>query len=80
MMSIKTLEIGYEPRAKKMAKQIEAASNEMEQMGYAFLTFSITESGKAILAFRGDEAAAAPAQETEENGMGESKTAEADES
>lgn len=75
MMSIKTLVIGYEPRAKKMAKQIEAAANEMEQMGYAFLTFSITESGKAILAFRGE-----PAQETEENGIGESKTAEADES
>ena len=79
MMSIKTLVIGYEPRAKKMAKQIEAAANEMEQMGYDFLTFSITESGKAILAFRGDEAAAAPAQETEEDGVGESKTAEADE-
>lgn len=80
MMSIKTVVIGYEPRAKKMAKQIEATANEMEQKGYEFLTFSITESGKAILVFRGDEAAAAAAPETDENGTTEGEAEEADES
>lgn len=73
MMAIKTLVIGYEPRAKKMAKQIEAAANEMERQGYEFLTFSITESGKAILAFRGADSAAASAPETAENELEEGR-------
>lgn len=52
---IKTVVLSYEPRAKKMARQIEDTANEMEQKGYEFLAFSITESGKAILAFRGSD-------------------------
>ena len=54
-MSLKTVVVDYEPRAKKMAKQIETVANEMEQQGYEFVTFSITESAKAILVFRGAE-------------------------
>ena len=46
IMSIKTVVVAYEPKAKKMAKQIEDTANEMEQKGYEFLTFSITESAK----------------------------------
>lgn len=79
-MSIKTVVISYEPRAKKMAKQIEDTANEMEQKGYEFLTFSITESGKAILAFRGNKAAVTPAPETAENGTLENEAGEVDES
>ena len=51
-MQIKTVVVDYEPRAKKMAQQIEDVANEMEKKGYEFLTFSITGSAKAILAFR----------------------------
>lgn len=74
-MSIKTVVVAYEPRAKKMAKQIEATANEMEQMGYEFLTFSITESGKAILVFR-DNNPAAPTPETPEADTEESPESE----
>ncbi len=51
-MQIKTVVVDYEPKAQKMAQQIEDAANEMEQKGYEFLTFSITGSAKAILVFR----------------------------
>lgn len=51
-MRIKTVVVDYEPKAQKMAKQIEDAANEMEQKGYEFLSFSITGSAKAILVFR----------------------------
>lgn len=55
-MSIKTVVVAYEPRAKKMAKQIEATANEMEQKGYEFLTFSITESANRVCAESGNRA------------------------
>ncbi len=55
-MSIKTVVIDYEPKVKKMAKQIENVANEMEQQGYEFVTFSITGGAKAILVFRDAEA------------------------
>lgn len=59
-MSIKTVVMDYEPKSKKMAKQIENVANEMEQQGYEFITFSITPGAKAILAFR-DAAPEGPA-------------------
>ena len=64
-MSIKTVVVAYEPKAKKMAKQIEDTANEMEQKGYEFLTFSITESAKAILVFRDNHPAVAAPETTE---------------
>ncbi|MGM9605364.1 MAG: hypothetical protein ACI3XG_09905 [Faecousia sp.] len=70
-MSIKTVVVAYEPRAKKLAKQIEATANEMELKGYEFLTFSITESAKAILVFR-DKNPAAPTPEATEDDSTES--------
>ena len=54
-MPLKTIVVDYEPRAKKMAQQIESVANEMERQGYTFVTFSITESANAILVFRGAE-------------------------
>lgn len=70
-----TVVMDYGPKAKKMAKQIEDAANEMEQKGYEFLTFSITGSAKAILVFRDKNHTVMPAPETEigitESGEGE---------
>ena len=51
-MSIKTAVIEYSPKAEKMAKKIEEKANEMETLGYEFITFSITGSAKAILVFK----------------------------
>ena len=38
-MSIKTAVIEYSPKAEKMAKKIEEKANEMEALGYEFITF-----------------------------------------
>ncbi len=62
-MRIKTVVVDYEPKAKKMAQQIEEAANEMERKGYEFLTFSLTGSAKAILVFRCQNEEAQPAAE-----------------
>ena len=48
----KTVVVDYSPVANKMAKMVEEKINEMVKLGYEFITFSITNSCKAILVFR----------------------------
>ena len=56
-MTYKTIVIDYAPKAKKMAAAIEKAANEYAQRGWELVTFSVTNSAKAILVFRVPEAA-----------------------
>lgn len=51
-MTYKTIVIDYTPKAKKMAAAIEQAANEKAQSGWELVTFSVTNSAKAILVFR----------------------------
>ena len=51
-MTYKTTVTDYAPRAKKMAAAIEQAANEKAQAGWELVTFSVTNSCKAILVFR----------------------------
>ena len=51
-MTYKTIVIDYAPKAKKMAAAIEKTANEKAQGGWELVTFSVTNSGKAILVFR----------------------------
>ena len=51
-MTYKTIVIDYAPKAKEMAAAIERAANERAQEGWELMTFSITNSAKAILVFR----------------------------
>ncbi len=48
----KTVVIEYHPFANKMVSKIEEKANEMLKLGYELVTFSITNSCKAILVFR----------------------------
>ena len=57
-MAYKTIVIDYAPKAKKMAASIEQRANEMASVGWELVTFSLTNSAKAILVFRAPEAAA----------------------
>lgn len=49
--------IDYAPKAKKMAAAIEKTANEHTRDGWELVTFSVTNSAKAILVFRVPEAA-----------------------
>ena len=51
-MTYKTNVIDYAPKAKEMAAAIERAANERAQEGWELMTFSVTNSAKAILVFR----------------------------
>ena len=51
-MAYKTIVIDYAPKAKKMATAIEKTANEYAQNGWELVTFSVTNSAKAILVFR----------------------------
>lgn len=51
-MTYKTIVIDYAPKAKKMAAAIEQTANEKAQDGWELVTFSVTNSAKAILVFR----------------------------
>ena len=51
-MTYKTIVIDYAPRAKEMAAAIEKTVNERAQDGWELITFSVTNSAKAILVFR----------------------------
>ena len=51
-MMYKTIVIDSAPKAKKMAAAIEEAANERVQDGWELVTFSVTNSAKAILVFR----------------------------
>ncbi|MDD3411458.1 MAG: hypothetical protein PHY12_11695 [Eubacteriales bacterium] len=59
----KAITVSYEPKAKKMAQQIESKANEMEEQGYELVTVTATGSAKAVLVFRQTGAPAQP-QET----------------
>ena len=48
----KTEIIEYSPKSEDMAKKIEEKANEMVEEGYEFITFSITNTAKAILVFK----------------------------
>ena len=51
-MMYKTIVTDYAPKAKKMAAAIENTANEKAQDGWELVTFSVTNSAKAILVFR----------------------------
>ena len=59
MMTYKAIVIDYAPKAKKMAAAIEAAANEKAALGWELVSFSVTNSAKAILVF------CVPQEETE---------------
>ena len=63
-MTYKTIVIAYAPKAKKMAAAIEKTANERTQDGWELVTFSVTNSAKAILVFRVPEEI--PQEETAE--------------
>ena len=50
-MTYKTIVTDYAPRAKKMAAAIEKIANEKAQEGWELVTFSVTNSCKAIILF-----------------------------
>ena len=56
-MMYKTIVIDYAPKAKKMAAAIEQTANEKARSGWELVTFSVTNSAKAILVFRTSEEA-----------------------
>lgn len=51
-MTYKTIVIDYAPKATEMAAAIERAANERAQEGWELMTFSVTNSAKAIMVFR----------------------------
>lgn len=51
-MTYRTIVIDYAPKAKKMASAIERTANERAQNGWELVTFSVTNSARAILVFR----------------------------
>lgn len=65
-MTYRTIVIDYAPKAKKMAAAIEKTANERAQNGWELVTFSVTNSAKAILVFRTPEEALP--QDTEPQG------------
>lgn len=55
MMVYKAIVVDYKPKAKNMAAAVEKASNEMSVDGWELVTFSVTNSAKAVLVFRGSD-------------------------
>ncbi len=55
-MKYKTVVLKYNPRAEKMAEEVEKAANEYAEKGWKLVTFSITLAAKAILVFEVPEA------------------------
>ncbi|MBT1170403.1 hypothetical protein [Bifidobacterium sp. SO4] len=51
MKQYKAVVLNYAPRATSMAEQLEKTANEMAQQGYELVTFSVTNSAKAIAVF-----------------------------
>ena len=51
-MTYKTIVIDYEPKTAKMAEAIERTANACAQAGWELVTFSVTNTAKAILVFR----------------------------
>ena len=57
-MTYKTIVTDYAPKARKMADEIEQVINEKAKDGWELVTFSVTNSCKAILIFRVPESTA----------------------
>ena len=55
-MKYKTVVLKYNPRAEKIAEEVEKAANEYAGKGWKLVTFSITLAAKAILVFEVPEA------------------------
>lgn len=74
-MTYKAVVIDYAPKAKKMAAAIEEAANERAQDGWELVTFSVTNSAKAILVFRApdDSHAEETAQDEAAEAVGEAE-------
>ena len=51
-MMYRAVAAGYAPEAGEMATEIERAANEYARKGWEPVTFSVTNSAKAILVFR----------------------------
>lgn len=51
-MKYKTVVLKYNPRAEKMAEEVEKVANEYAEKGWKLITFSVTLSAKAILVFK----------------------------
>ncbi len=51
-MIYKTIVIDYNPKAEKMAADVEKAANDMARENMELVTFSVTNSAKAILVLR----------------------------
>ena len=45
----KTFVIDYNPQTAKMAEAVEEKANEIAEAGFEVLSFSVTNSGKAII-------------------------------
>ncbi len=54
-MAYKAVVIDYNPKAERMAADVEKAANTMAKDNWEFVTFSVTNSAKAILVFRAAE-------------------------
>ena len=57
-MTYKAVVLDYAPKTKKMAIAVEEKANEKAAKGWELVTFSVTNSGKAILVFSVPEDAA----------------------
>ncbi|MBW3090597.1 hypothetical protein [Bifidobacterium miconisargentati] len=55
MKQYKAVVLNYAPRATSMAEQLEKTANEMARQGYELVTFSVTNSAKAIAVFSIDK-------------------------
>ncbi|SEA18547.1 hypothetical protein SAMN02745687_02075 [Lachnospiraceae bacterium NK3A20] len=53
----RTVVMKYQPKAKEMAASLEKLANDMEAVGMQLVTFSVTESSKAIAVFQGSDEA-----------------------
>ena len=62
-MNYKTVVIDYAPKTKQMAAAVEEKSNKMALIGYELVTFSLTNSAKAILVFKSSDDTAAEVTE-----------------
>lgn len=50
-MHYKSIVVDYKPKAKSLAAAVEKKANEMSIKGWEFVTFSVTNSAKAVLVF-----------------------------
>lgn len=53
----KTFVIEYAPKTKTLAKKVEEKANELDSFGFTLVSFSTTQSRKAILVFKASKEA-----------------------